>query len=112
MAVNFTNNYPYTDFHELNLDWLIKEMKEKISGSWVTITIHPNEWDGNNQCVVTGLTGLTATTPILWSMAPNTIDDSIVNNTVLPVSQGEEQITFSSSGVPNGDVIIYIVIGG
>lgn len=25
---NFTNQFPYTDFHELNLDWLIKETKE------------------------------------------------------------------------------------
>lgn len=22
------NNYPYTDFHELNLDWIIKEVQE------------------------------------------------------------------------------------
>lgn len=25
---NFTNQFPYTDFHELNLDWLIKKTKE------------------------------------------------------------------------------------
>ena len=25
---NFTNQFPYTDFHELNLDWLINKMKE------------------------------------------------------------------------------------
>lgn len=25
--VNFSNQYPYTDFHELNLDWVIKEVK-------------------------------------------------------------------------------------
>ena len=24
----FTNQFPYTDFHELNLDWLINKMKE------------------------------------------------------------------------------------
>ena len=25
--MGFFNNYPYTDFHELNLDWLLNEMK-------------------------------------------------------------------------------------
>lgn len=26
--MSFTNNYPYTDFHELNLDWVINKIKE------------------------------------------------------------------------------------
>lgn len=28
MANNFINQFPYTDFHELNLDWVIKRTKE------------------------------------------------------------------------------------
>lgn len=28
MANDFINQFPYTDFHELNLDWLIKKTKE------------------------------------------------------------------------------------
>lgn len=28
MANGFTNQFPYTDFHELNLDWIINKMKE------------------------------------------------------------------------------------
>lgn len=28
MANGFINQFPYTDFHELNLDWLIKKTKE------------------------------------------------------------------------------------
>ena len=28
MAVNFFNEYPYTDFHELNLDWILSKMRE------------------------------------------------------------------------------------
>lgn len=26
--LNFFNKYPYTDFHELNLDWVLKTVKE------------------------------------------------------------------------------------
>ena len=25
---NFINQFPYTDFHELNLDWILNKMKE------------------------------------------------------------------------------------
>lgn len=28
MAFFFQNRYPYTDFHELNLDWIISKIKE------------------------------------------------------------------------------------
>ena len=28
MAGNFFNEYPYTDFHELNLDWILSKMRE------------------------------------------------------------------------------------
>ena len=28
MAGNFFNKYPYTDFHELNLDWILSKMRE------------------------------------------------------------------------------------
>ena len=28
MANDFINQFPYTDFHELNLDWILKKMKE------------------------------------------------------------------------------------
>lgn len=28
MANDFINQFPYTDFHELNLDWIINKMKE------------------------------------------------------------------------------------
>lgn len=29
--MGFLNEYPYTDFHELNLDWIIKHFKEFIT---------------------------------------------------------------------------------
>ena len=28
MMLNFFNKYPYTDFHELNLDWLLDRMRK------------------------------------------------------------------------------------
>lgn len=34
---NFINQFPYTDFHELNLDWLIKETKNlRTTMDWLT----------------------------------------------------------------------------
>lgn len=39
------DKYPYTNFHEMNLDWIIKEMKDLVD-SWdsfggnVTATAH------------------------------------------------------------------------
>lgn len=112
MAVNFINKYPYTDFHELNLDWVIKELSKKAAGRWATITIHPDEWDGDGLCTVTGITGLDADTPILWSWAPNTIENTLVDNFVYPVGQRAEELTFFSSGIPDGDVTINVLIGG
>lgn len=112
MAVNFINKYPYTDFHELNLDWIIKELSKKAPGRWVTITIHPDEWDGDGLCAVTGITGLDADTPILWSWSPITIENTLVNNFVYPVGQFTEKLVFYSSGIPDGDVIINVLIGG
>ena len=33
----FINQFPYTDFHELNLDWLIKETKNlRVTMTWLT----------------------------------------------------------------------------
>lgn len=39
---NFFNKYPYTDFHELNLDWILEQIKRIITEWAETIT----EWHG------------------------------------------------------------------
>lgn len=44
----FTNGYPYTDFHELNLDWIVKHFKEfltKISELETWKTEHEQEYE-------------------------------------------------------------------
>lgn len=106
MAVNFINKYPYTDFHELNLDWIIKELSKKAPGRWVTITIYLEDWDGNNECVVSGIEGMTAETPFIWTLAPDSTTEI-----VYPVAQGDGEITFKYSLLPDADVKIYILIG-
>ena len=55
--VRFSNQYPYTDFHELNLDWVIKEVKfwsERVGKSIQSITL-------------TGTVGLVDTYTITYS---------------------------------------------
>ena len=42
---NFLDKYPYTDFHELNLDWIIKTVKETVAEWAVTLT----EWHNTQE---------------------------------------------------------------
>lgn len=39
----FTNQFPYTNFHELNLDWLLMKMKENN----IKMDELENIWKGN-----------------------------------------------------------------
>ena len=39
---NFFNKYPYTDFHELNLDWILSTVKQ-LETEVHQINIHMND---------------------------------------------------------------------
>lgn len=111
MAVNFINQYPYTDFHELNLDWIIGELGKKAPGRWATITIHSDEWN-NGTCTVTGITGMTANTPFLWTLSPATIYAGGMGWGVVPIAQADDEITFGwADNLPDSDTVIYLLIG-
>lgn len=51
---NFFDKYPYTDFHELNLDWIIKTVKD-LSAEWASTLIEWNateaEWEALKQYI-------------------------------------------------------------
>lgn len=45
---DFTNKYPYTDFHELNLDWIIKrytELSEKVDTLKTWVSQHQEDYE-------------------------------------------------------------------
>lgn len=77
MAVNFSNKYPYTDFHELNLDWLIKEVKywsEKVGKTIQSIEL-------------TGTVGLVDTYTINYSDGTTSTFDVTNGNGIASVAK-------------------------
>lgn len=55
MSGNFFDKYPYTDFHELNLDWILNKVKEankKVDDFTVFNTLTwAGEWDASKSYV-------------------------------------------------------------
>lgn len=75
--VNFSNQYPYTDFHELNLDWVIKEVKywsTKVGKTIQSITL-------------TGTVGLVDTYTINYSDGSTSTFDVTNGNGITSVAK-------------------------
>ena len=75
--VRFSNQYPYTDFHELNLDWIIKEVKywsEKVGKTIQSIDL-------------TGTVGLVDTYTITYSDGTTSTFDVTNGNGIVSVAK-------------------------
>ena len=75
--VKFSNQYPYTDFHELNLDWVIKEVKywsEKVGKTIQSISL-------------TGTVGLVDTYTINYSDGTTSTFDVTNGNGITSVAK-------------------------
>ena len=75
--VKFSNQYPYTDFHELNLDWVIKEVKywsTKVGKTIQSITL-------------TGTVGLVDTYTITYSDGTTSTFDVTNGNGITSVAK-------------------------
>ena len=75
--VKFSNQYPYTDFHELNLDWVIKEVKywsEKVGKTIQSISL-------------TGTVGLVDTYTITYSDGTTSTFDVTNGNGITSVAK-------------------------
>lgn len=75
--VRFSNQYPYTDFHELNLDWIIKEVKywsEKVGKTIQSINL-------------TGTVGLVDTYTITYSDGTTSTFDVTNGNGIASVAK-------------------------
>lgn len=103
---NFINQFPYQDLHEMNLDWILKAMKQLAAkmndfeaansidyvGSW-NITKQYERWDvvDNGQYCFMALkavpVGISIDNTEYWKMiAPITIDQSFSSTSLNPIS--------------------------
>ena len=60
--MSFLNKYPYTDFHELNLDWILEKMRE--------LGIRMDQFEAINQITFSGYWDITAQYPA-WTVVEN-----------------------------------------
>ena len=72
----FHNNYPYTDFHELNLDWILKKMLE--------LSVAFNEFEAINKITFSGTWNIANQYPA-WTIV---IDNNIGYISKQPVPAG------------------------
>lgn len=75
--VKFSNQYPYTDFHELNLDWVIKEVKYWSTKVGKTI----------QSIALTGTVGLVDTYTITYSDGTTSTFDVTNGNGIVSIAK-------------------------
>lgn len=121
---DFINQYPYADFHELNLDWIIKTVKDltsdmesfkainsiKYLGNW-SITEQYQAWsivfnDGYNYLSLKAVpSGIDIRNDEYWLQIPLiTIDDELDINSFDPVSNRTLTIKFNSIDEANSQI--------
>lgn len=83
----FTNKYPYTDFHELNLDWLLKEVT-KLKNELATLKQTVASLD-----TVTANPTLSGTEPLLTGLQVGS-----------DVYKAPDQVTLYGSNPPSSSV--------
>lgn len=76
MSGNFFDNYPYTDFHELNLDWIIKQIKDLNDRMTEFDALNDLTWRGNWNI---------AEPYAIWSVVQDTNGDGYVSTKAVPV---------------------------
>lgn len=99
--VKFSNLYPYTDFHELNLDWVIKEVK--YWSTKVGKTIQSIE--------LTGTVGLVDTYTINYSDGSTSTFDVTNGNGIASVdlTSSSGNVDYYTITMQNGDTEVFTV---
>lgn len=98
--MNIFDNFPYSDLHELNLDWIIKKIKEMAEGKQDKLTAGENITIQDNVISATG----GGSSPLVYTLqADSTFSTFTPYQTTSPVNSytiltGESIITFFYQG--------------
>ena len=85
------SNFPYTDFHNLNLNWILDTTKD-LNSQWDNYYKEWNKWQKDTQNYIDNLDYISAINSYLNNLAINgdlsNIIDSSIKNYVTPESYG------------------------